>query len=124
MEKRMIEKFNEIMNDVKTNGEASKYLKKIGESNALFIDFNEVFIGFDYALIDTVHFYRKTFSYVKTDDGEYIIVFYKPLDKVIDIANSGNEDDIISLYDDENSDCFSIDDFSAMINALLDKNNI
>lgn len=116
----MIEKFNEIMNDVKTNGVASKYLKVVGESNALHIDFNSYFKNYNYPLTCSSYFWHKTFFYVNSDEcGGHIVILYKPLDKVIDIVNSGNEDEIITLHSFENSDCFSIDAFIAMINTMI-----
>lgn len=119
MEKTTIEKFNEIMNDVKTNGDTSKYLKEIGDTTVLCIDFDNLFRKYNYPLIYTSYFWHKTFVYSNDRDGDHIIILYKTLDKVIDIVNSRNVDDISSLFDCENSDCFSIDEFIAMINAML-----
>lgn len=106
------------MNDVKTNGVSSKYLKRLGELHILYIDFDS---DKDLSFL----FNSKTFLYTAyiNDNNKCVKnigILYKPFHKVIDTLNSGNKKDIImSIFDQDSCDYVSIDKFIKMINVMM-----
>lgn len=118
MENLMIKKFDEIMNDVYTNGEASKWIKKFNGVN--FIDFNNV--EFKNTLeLDVMDFFsHKSFKY--DTETNTIRVYYISVEEFETIAANNddghNSDKILKLSIE--SDIFTYHKFCGLIHLIME----
>lgn len=118
MENLMIKKFDEIMNDVKTNGVASKWIKKI--NGVSFIDFDNV--EFQCLLeIDVKDFFmHKSFCYdVERNTINIYYISYKEFETLVannDDENNSNKIHKLSIE----SDIFTYHKFCGLIHLIME----
>lgn len=91
--------FEEVLDDVKTNGMQSKYATKVG--NCTVINLMDFFNEKHYPQSIRWYFENKTVCF--DPDTNFIIVYYAPTNKLIEAIENGNNEKIVSFsinYDD------------------------
>lgn len=118
MENLMKKKFDEIMNDVKTNGKASKWIKKLNGVN--FIDFNNV--EFQCLLeIDVKDFFsHKSFCYdVERNTIHIYYISYEEFETLV--ANNDDEQICNKIHKlSIESDIFTYHKFCGLIHLIME----
>lgn len=109
----MIKRFNDIMNDVKTNGVDSEFIDYVPNLNSSFINFSRCFIPG--TIQPEMWNFFKTKTFLVDFDSQKIIFKTCDYEKFI---RTSNEDDIIDFFG--HSDMLSIDKFIAVVNVMME----
>lgn len=118
MENLMKKKFDEIMNDVKRNGKASKWIKNI--NGVSFIDFDNVEFQCLLEIDVKCFFWYKSFSYdVERNTIHIYYISYEELETLV--ANNDDEQicDKIHKLSIE-SDIFTYHKFCGLIHLIME----
>lgn len=114
----MIKKFDEIMNDVKTNGVASKWIKNVNGLN--FINFDDVHFICTLEMDVKDFFSHKSFCY--DVERNTIQVYYTSLDNLEILAtNNDDEQNCNEIHKlSLNSDIFTYHKFCGLIHLIME----
>lgn len=118
MENLMIKKFDEIMNDVYTNDEASKWIKKFNGVNC--IDFNNVEFQNTLELDVKDFFWHKYFKYdTETNTIRVYYISVEEFEALVTNNDNGHNCDKIHKLSIE-SDIFTYHKFCGLIHLMME----
>lgn len=109
----MIKRFNDIMNEVKTNGVDSELIEYVPNLDSCFINFSKLFIPKTIQPEMYNFFLRKTFLV----DFDNQMIYFKTYDYE-SLKRTTNVDDIIDF--NFNCDMLSFDKFIAVVNVMME----